>query len=276
MDRLYPLKSLDYIHLLYGIDEQVRPVLFHVQPALPPILVEESRKDRKAASQVKSLENSKPGHADKILEEAKRVLLDKGFKEDHIGLVSAKKKVGIARDICQYSEDRRVDAIAISTVGRTRVEAFLLGETANKVLEASRVCPVWMIKGNVSKRNVIIALDSSENALRAVDHVGFMLSGTEVQLTLYHACRHLRRYVSQSEIEDAPELEKLILDAEGREMAPYLEKARNILMKAGIQEKQLTVQIGDGSRSPAADILHAAKKKRMRHYRHGPQGTDRV
>jgi nucleotide-binding universal stress UspA family protein len=42
---------------------------------------------------------------------------------------------------------------------------------------------------------VLIAVDSSENALRAVDHAGFMLSGTDCKATIFYAMKNLGRFV---------------------------------------------------------------------------------
>ena len=83
-----------------------------------------------------------------------------------------------------------------------------MGEVASKLLEYCRVCPVWIVEGAVTSNRVLIAIDNSENALRAVDHAGFMLSGTDCPVTLFHTTQHLRGFVPLEVLEEAPELEE--------------------------------------------------------------------
>jgi len=84
-----------------------------------------------------------------------------------------------------------------------------MGEICRKLLEYCRICPVWIVTGAVKSKGVLIGVDSSENALRAVDHAGFMLAGTESQVTLFHAMRDLRRFMPKEVLDEAPELEEL-------------------------------------------------------------------
>lgn len=252
------LKSLDYVSVLFRAADNVRVALFHVLPALPPFLVEECKKDRTAAQRLREVETKNVRMAETLLQNAKKVLLDKGFADENIQTIFRKKVDGPARDICNWSNNRQADAIVIATRGRSRLEAFFTGETANKVLEFSQVCPVWMIKGTVKSRPVVVAVDTSENSMKAVDHVGFMLSGTDCPVIVFHSKRDLRRFVPKEIFEDAPELEKLWRSKAGEQIAPFIQRARDMLIKAGVDENRISVRIVDGSRNPAGDILEEA------------------
>lgn len=72
-----------------------------------------------------------------------------------------------------------------------------MGKISRKLLEYCKVCPVWIVSGPVASAQVLVAIDSSEDAIRAVDHAGFVFSGTDCEITLFHTMRHLRRYVPQ-------------------------------------------------------------------------------
>ena len=253
------LKTLHYIDTLFGPEHPLEPRLFYVQPSLPAILVQEARKNPETARQIKDMERRHQRMTDEVLEAGKKMLQDRGFTADRIQTVAHRKQIGVARDICAFSEDNRADAIVLSTSGRSKLEAFFMGETANKVLEASRICPVWMIKGNVASRQVLIAVDNSEPAMRAVDHAGFMLTGTDARITLFHAKRQLRRFVPKAVIDNATDLEKLWQTAAGKEIAPIMARSRDMLIKAGIPENRIDVKVVDGSRSAAGDILAAAR-----------------
>jgi nucleotide-binding universal stress UspA family protein len=254
------LKALNYLLLVFGTQHNLVVNLFHVLPGGPPILLEESKKDPNTARQVRELESRNKQMAVKTLSAGKKALLDKGIKEEKVKIVEFKKQVGIARDICGWSEKKRMDAIVLNTRGRSRIEAFFMGETANKVLELSRICPVWMIKGDVRSKPVIIAMDNSENALRAVDHAAFMLYGTDCPVTLFYSKRNLMRFFSREAVETVSGLESMWRSAAGREIAPYMQKAKEMLIKAGLDKSKISSRIVDGGRSAAADILDIARK----------------
>jgi len=252
------LKSLDYLHLMYGNRHNIEVTLKYVLPSLPPILADNTDLDRETAAKLKTVENKNIRMAESVLSQAKNVLLQKGFEEERLHTVYRKKQSGIAQDICAWVESKRADAVLMSTRGRSRFEAFFMGEISSKLLEYCRVCPVWIVEGKVKSNRVLIAIDSSDNALRAVDHAAFMLSGTDSPVTLFHTMRQLRRFVPQEVLQEAPELEELWKTKAGQAIEPFIKKSREMLLEAGLNESQIHTKIVDGSRSAANDILEEA------------------
>ena len=253
------LKSLDYLHLMYGNRHNLELTLKYVLPSLPPLLTDNRFMDREAATKLKTIENKSIRMAEKILTQAKNFLIGKGFDGERVQTVYKKKESGIAQDICQWVESKQADAVLIASRGRSRLEAFFMGEVSSKLLEYCRVCPVWIVQGQVKSKRVLIAIDSSENALRAVDHAGFMLSGTDCPVMIFHTMRHLRRFVPQEVLDEAPELEELWKTKAGQEIEPFMTKAEEMLVRAGVRESQISKKIVDGSRSAASDILAEAR-----------------
>ncbi|UCF92779.1 MAG: universal stress protein [Desulfobacterales bacterium] len=254
------LKPLDFIDALFGRPPNLKIVLFHVLPGLPPAIVEESRKNPPIALDLQKIEKKNIAAAERLLAHAKSRLLQKGFAPAAVETVYRKRQIGIARDICSWSEDQRADAMVIATRGRGRLSAFFMGEIANKVLEFTRVCPVWMIKGTVQAPNVLVAVDNSENALRAVDHAGFMLAGLDAHVTVFHSRKDLRRLAPRALLDEFPELTKTWQHKTGEVVAPYLKKAEAMLLQAGLVENQVTVKVVDQGRSAADDILQEASR----------------
>lgn len=254
------LKALHYLNLIFGSKHHLDVHIFHAVQAIPPILDEESKTNPDVARQVRELDSRNKRMAKKVLVDGKKALLDIGFAEDRIKTVEFDRRLGVARDICSWSENKDMDAIVLCTLGRSRIQAFFMGETANKILEFSRICPVWMVKGDVRLQSILIALDTSEDALRAVDHAGFMLSGTDCAVTLFYSKRNLFRFFSREEHEPMPELETAWQTAAGREIAPVMKKAKKMLIEADVDEARISIRIVDGSHSAAADILKAADR----------------
>jgi len=255
------LKSVDFINLIFGPKHQLRLSLVYLLPKLPPIMVEEIKKSRQTINQLREIEKRNSQMAERILTDAKGRLMNIGFSKEAVEAVFRKIEIGVARDICSWSENnKKADAIFISSRGRSRLEAFFTGEVANKVLECVKVCPVWMVKGTVKSNNVLLAVDNSENTMRAVDHAGFMLAGTDVNVTVFHSKRDLRRFVPKEVLQEFPEIQKFWQSKAGEVVAPYMTKARESLVRAGLAENQISVKVVNGSRSAARDILKEAEE----------------
>jgi nucleotide-binding universal stress UspA family protein len=253
------LKPLNYLDLVFGPQHNLRVTLLYVLPRLPAMLVEESRKSNKTLQQLKNLEDKNLEIARRLLAAGQKKLVDMGFAETSIEVVSKEIEVGTARDIVNWSEKKEADAVMISTRGRSKLAAFFLGETANKVLEYSRMCPVWMIKGTVIEKHATIAIDNSKNAMRAVTYAGFMLSGTDVNVTVFHCKRDLKRVLPKEVADEYPELQKFWQRKAGKVILPFIQNAKNMLLNAGLQETQIRAKLIDGSRSAALDVLEEMK-----------------
>jgi nucleotide-binding universal stress UspA family protein len=249
------LRALDYLSLVFGSKYNLKIVLFYLLPSLPQILIEGSTTSDEMARKFTELEKKNREMAQLILSEGKKRLLDNGFKKQAIETVFQKREVGIARDICNWSENMRADAIIISTRGLSRLKAFFMGETANKVLEFNRSCPVWMVKGTVRRKNMLLVVDNSQNAMRAVDYAGFILPGTEAHVTIFHSKRDLKRFMPNGLLEEFPEFQKLWKHKSGEVVAPYLKRAKEVLIRAGLKENQVSIELVEGSESAGMDIL---------------------
>ncbi|MGD2268793.1 MAG: universal stress protein [Desulfobacterales bacterium] len=254
------LHSVDYIKLLYESGHRINLSLLYILPALPPILVEESKKNRQTAAQLKKIEKNNIELAEHILHEAKTRLITKGCSDKSIHTTFRNKEVGVARDICTWVHEKKADTVLMTTRGKSRLEALFMGEVSNKVLELCRGCPIWMIKGSVKAKNILIALDCSENTLRAVDHAGFMLSATTCKIHFFHSKRNLNRFIPKEIFEGASELEELWQQTAEEEITPYMKKAHQTLIDAGVDAALISARVADGSRRPAKDILREAKR----------------
>jgi nucleotide-binding universal stress UspA family protein len=252
------LKSLDYLNLLYGPKRNIKTTLFYVMPRLPRLLVEEIEKSRKSLPDLQDIESRITEMAKQLLAAARGRMMDMGFANDTVEAVFRKIDVGIARDIVHWSEKQKADALIITSRGKSRLETFFLGEIAAKVLEYCRICPVWMISGSVKNKDVLIVVDNSENAMRAVGHAGYMLSGTDAGVTLFHSRRDLKRFIPYAILNEFPELQDVWQRKTGKLIAPSLQKARDTLIAAGIAAERIAIKTVDGSRHPAADILAEA------------------
>ena len=254
------LRSLDYLNLMFGPEHKMHVHLLYVMPSLPPLLTDNKTMDRKIRSALASVKRKNKEIAKQVLAEARKILIDKGFNQENIKPHYRQCESTIARDIYYWAKNKRADTILMSKRGRTDFKPFIMGEISTRLVEYCRDCPLWIVGGSVRSKKALIAVDSSENALRAVDHAGFMLSGTDCKATIFYTMRHLRRFVPLEALEEAPDLEEFWKNKAGQEIAPYMKKAKKILLDAGLSEDQIATKVIDGSRSAADDILKEARK----------------
>ena len=253
------LKSFDYLDLVYGPKHNLEINLFHVLPSLPPILTDEKILDKDILLKKSDVEKKNLQMAERLLAEAKDILMEKGFDEERITTLFQKKTVSTARDICNWASREQADAVALTRRGETDLDTFFMGGISSKLVHYCANCPVWILGGGVHAKKMLVCMDGSENSFRAADHTGFMLSRTDCQVTLFHSTRDLTRYVPVEALENAEELQLLWKNKAGQQIASYMEKARETLLTAGLASEQIAMKIADGSRSAADDILKEAR-----------------
>jgi nucleotide-binding universal stress UspA family protein len=254
------LNSLDYLSLMFAPAHPLEISLVHILPTLPVLLASNEDMDAQIYAEMTRSELKLLRTAERVLHEAKGVLLERGFPPEKIKTVQRKRHAGIAQDICRTASDQRTDAILMTRRGQTDLDAVFMGRVSNSLVECCQDLPVWISGGQTRSRGVLLCIDPSENALRTVDHAGFMLSGTDVKVTLFHTLRNLRRFVPEEVIEDIPRIQALWQSKAGERIRPYMERAARILTEAGLLQEQISMRIVDGSRSVADDILKEARE----------------
>lgn len=254
------LRSLDYLNLIYGSRHNIDVNLIYILPSLPPILAEKEMMDRKLWAKRRSVVKRNIDMAEQILKEGRNALIDKGFKQESIKALYQEKKATVAQDIYILAKDRQADALLLTRRGEGDVKTFFAGGVSGRLIEYCKDCPVWIVDGGINSKKVLVCMDSSENALRSVDHAGFMLSRTDSKVTLFHATRHLRQFVPTKTLEETEDLEQFWESKEEQKIAPYLKKAKDMLSKSGLADDQIAIKVVDGSRSTANDILKEAQE----------------
>ena len=128
------------------------------------------------------------------------------------------------------------------------------------MVECCQNMPVWVTGGAIKSKKVLICVDSSDNSLRAVNHAGLMLAGTDCTLTIFHTIRHIMSFIPKELLDEAPDLEEIWQKRAGSEMTPFIEESKAMLVNAGIGEERIEIKIINGTGSAARDILDEAKE----------------
>ena len=255
---LSSLKSISYLDLIFKSDQDINIALVHTMPALPSFLVETCMSDPDSAKELRAIKNENAKISQEIFKNAKARLNACGYISDNIKEICLEEQHSIPQDICRWSEANQVDAVLLRTRGLSKIEAFFMGEVTMKLLECCQTCPIWVIKGNIKEKNILVPIDASEKALKAVDHAGFILNGTDSKVILFHSKQKLSCFVPKSLLGSIPSIKALWAQKSKADIEPYLKKAQEILLNAGIPEKNICLKVIEGTGKADKDILKEA------------------
>ncbi len=195
----------------------------------------------------------------KFMNEARKVLMDGGFPEDSVIIKVHECDVGVARDIIRESNNG-YRAVVVGRRGLSSLMDIMMGSVAYKLMEKLSHVPVWIVGGTPWPGKVLLGLDSSQGAMRAVDHVGVMLDGMNTEVNLLNVLRSPN--IFHPEIDDIPPAkQKEIHDHAKEEIDPVFEKASNALTKAGFVQEQISTELITGVGSRAGTIVEEAKRR---------------
>jgi hypothetical protein len=108
----YSEYALKYLSNLYSPHNNVTIILCYILPTLPPMFYEPELR-RQLSQKLKFIEENNVQMAQKILNEGRKIFIDKGFGFDQICIEYREKKNGIALDIIRFSEMRKAEFINI-------------------------------------------------------------------------------------------------------------------------------------------------------------------
>jgi len=127
---------------------------------------------------------------------AEKLLRDAGYPREGVVQVSRERQVGVARDIIREA-GKGYDALVVGRRGLSRMKDLLFGSIANKIVNRVSTLPVWVIGGRPAPNRILLAVDRSEGAARAMDYVAGLLSsnpGLERALLL-HVIRGMHTFL---------------------------------------------------------------------------------
>ncbi len=193
----------------------------------------------------------------KLMNEARQLLLDEGFDDDSIFVKIHECDVGVARDIIRESNNG-YRAVVVGRKGMSRLMDIMMGSIAHKLMEKLSNIPVWLVGGTPWAGKLLLSLDPSSGAMRAVTHVGDILGGTNTDVELLNVVRAPRLFNHEMDDLD-PSKQREIYDQAKEEIAPVFEEATNALTKSGFNQKHISTNIISGVGSRAGTIVEEAK-----------------
>jgi nucleotide-binding universal stress UspA family protein len=233
-------------------------VLLHVLNSVPECYydLEKVHKAVKVATPMRAWEAEQKKMIQAYMQRAKEILHHHGFEADRIEIMIRKRKQGIARDIIREAGNG-YDAVIIRRRGLGAMRPVVVGSVAAKLIEKLTFVPVLIAGRRAPNDRVLVGLDGSACALRALDFVAQRLGGRDYHVHLLNVIRGRgtadltsRRFASTAECVAATEAE----------IDKVLAGARRRLEAEGFAPEQITTQIIKGVVSRAAAIAEEAKR----------------
>lgn len=196
-----------------------------------------------------------------FLDNVRQTLLDRGFSPDAVTIKTQEKKIGIARDIILEAQSG-YDAVVAGRQGMNPITRLVIGSVAAKLIVSLTDVPLWLVGSEAARSNkILIAIDGSENAMRAVEYVGQMVKGADIAVTLFQVIRSFDfKLPGPDEHFFKPEGNPGWPDEsrESQTVRTTFEKAVKILESTGLDPRRITTKIISGVATRSGTIIAQA------------------
>lgn len=256
-DSLHSKNAVRYAGQLLGGNEKAFFDLLSIQPPISDFLLEEAKRKVEARRQLDKLLAKNAEHSNQVLASLKKTLESMGIAGERINLHTAPRNLGIAKDILDYGLERHYDAIVLGRRGASGLKDVFFGSVSNTVIQQSRVLPVWLVDGDIAPGRFLVPVDGSLSAIRAVDHLAFILAGRkDCHLTFLHVQPKLRQFCTiDFDNADAEPLEAMVAAGDDICIDNFYGKARHKLREFEIGEDQVEIKTRSGLGSIGGMIL---------------------
>jgi nucleotide-binding universal stress UspA family protein len=226
--------------------QKIRVVLFSVFDPMPEVYwdIEKVPDYSKKMRRIQEWQELHEKPFRECIAKASMKLLESGFSQDAIITKAQERKVGIARDIFREAQ-KGYWAVLFGRKGAGGIEELPLGGVAIKLLQVLDFVPLCVVGKCLATKKILVPVDGSDSAMRAVDYVGETLAGFGGDVTLLHVIR--------GEENDFIRLAQ-------EKIAPVFVTARERLAAWGFEEHRVKTRIITGAASRARSIVQEAKE----------------
>lgn len=236
-------------------------VLFHIMNKVPDAFWdwEKDPMTPRHLDYLKDWEMQKENQIRQFMRQARRVLVDVGIPEYSVMISIQKIREGIARDILTEAQ-RGYDAVVIGRTGLGGIDERMLGSVASKAAGRLVTSALWLVGGKPRKGRILIAMDTSEGAMRAVEHVCRMANVKSHSVSLLHVVRGISVSAAGQEQIFPEGYRQRLLEESENEIRPAFEKATARLIAAGVKPDRIATKVISGVASRAGAIVEEARQ----------------
>lgn len=259
-------------------------VLFHVTTPVPESFwdVEKNPTFRTSRAPARAWEDAWRLMIEDFVQRASEILKKAGFEGSGIRVIIQPRRVGIARDIVTEAE-RGYDAVVVGRRGMSDMRDLVLGGVSTKLMSRLTRVPVWLVGEKTPGGGFLVALDASDESLKAVTHAAPFLAAKPRDVLLLHVVRGLdpqaealARFLAPEDQKDwLKKVQEEIRRASGY-MDEVFERAFMILEEQGVPRDLVKTKVVSGVSSRAAAIVDTAVSEGYGTIVMGRRGLSRV
>ena len=240
----------------------LRFALVHVQPGISRYVLEEAERDAKVRKELLKLTKGNRDAGTALLDKHRSEMVHRGLDPERIEVKTRPRLIGVADDLIALGQTASYDAILVGRRGIGALQEMVTGSVAANLADNSPVTPIWVVDGEVSGTKVLLAVDGSSRALRAVDHLAFILGGDpSARIHMLHV---QPRFEDACEFDVEPaaasEMDAIVLDGDERCMRDFSAQAMSIAARYGFDAHRVEMETLSGRIFAGKAILEAARK----------------
>ena len=247
-DSRHSNNAVRYAAGIYEVLKEMKFTLMHVQPTISEYLLDEAKKSPQAYAELEKVIRKNSETAQGLLEKYKEQMMALSIAEADIQLKTQHRMLGVAKDILEFSVAGHFDAVIMGRRGLSGLGEVFIGSVSANVVNHSANTPVWLVDEKETSKDILVAVDGSENSLKAVDHLAFMIGeNTDVKISFFHVAPKLKDFcaVDFGEIQTEA-LEEIIQKGDKECIDQFFSHAKKRLNEAGIQESQINFKVSEG------------------------------
>ena len=253
-------------------------VLFHVQPMVSLYLEDEAKKDLKVRAELNKVKKQNQSNALVLLEKYREEMVGTGISHGRIELKTQVRQLGLAQDIIEYAQEKLFDAVVMGRRRLAGIQKMFSLSVTSSVLERSQVIPLWLVDGQPRSRKLLVAVDGSASALRAVDHAAFMVSDNpDIQVTLLHVMNAAQNYCTiDPDASGDTEFDKIVESGDRACIDRFYPLAMEKFRQMGLSCDQVRFETIKGSRRIGCTLVSYAEDKGFDTLVFGRTGMERA
>jgi nucleotide-binding universal stress UspA family protein len=248
------LRPITFLTRLYPQREHLRLILCHFHAPLAPVYRQRDLPPALAARKAELLKAQKDA-TQAVLAGAREALMAAGFPPEQIQDHAQERSVSAAQHACSLAGIKKVNGVLVQKLISGKLEGLLRGDPAPGLLSHCLASPIWFLEGQIDPSRAAICLQAEQASLRAVNHAADMLAASATRIELLHCDKSRQTPLHLALWQPGPEFRTWELTPGGKAIRPFLEKAREILLAAGIAAERVSLTLLPGRQAVADEIL---------------------
>ncbi|MHC1728819.1 MAG: universal stress protein [Syntrophobacteraceae bacterium] len=239
--------------------QETELVLFHVMGKVPDSFWdwEKDPLTPRHLDHLKRWETEREKQVRDLMRNVRQQFANIGMPEYSVMISIQKVKEGIARDLLIEAQ-RGYDAVLLGRRGIGGAGEQMIGSVAAKLAAKLGSADLWLIGDRPRHGSIMIAMDSSDAALRAVSHVGQMINPSNHSIVLVHVVRGISVSAAGKERTFPEEYRQRLIEEAENQIRPAFDKAMQILISSGIRPEKILTKVISGVASRAGAIFDEA------------------